>query len=164
MLLVCALDVICSSAMLVRMISLISAAVIMIYLLFIWIKSRSNLLIFLTRPSSLMAGEANRGLSAVASTSQVACSASVSNCMSSPYSAPWALQLQFCVDLQASFNFRVVFHDCVYLHFCHHSGCALVPLLLTRWCGSPTTTIHQVQRRLVKVIVQLYAGRLQVLL
>ena len=48
MLLVCALDVICSSAMLVRMISLISAAVVMIYILFIQIKSRSNLLIFPT--------------------------------------------------------------------------------------------------------------------
>ena len=48
MLLVCALDVICLSAMLVRMISLISAAVVMIYILFIRIKSRSNLLIFPT--------------------------------------------------------------------------------------------------------------------
>ncbi len=48
MLLVCALDVICSSAMLVRMISLISTAVVMIYILFIRIKSRSNLLILPT--------------------------------------------------------------------------------------------------------------------
>ena len=48
MLLVCALDVICSSAMLVRMIILIFAAVVMIYPLFIRIKSRSNLLIFPT--------------------------------------------------------------------------------------------------------------------
>ena len=48
MFLVCALDVICSSAMLVRMISLISASAIMIYFLFIRIKSRSNLLIFST--------------------------------------------------------------------------------------------------------------------
>ena len=48
MFLVCALDVICSSAMLVRMISLISADVVMIYLLFIRIKSRSNLLMFPT--------------------------------------------------------------------------------------------------------------------
>ena len=48
MLLVCALDVICSSTMLVRMISLIPTAVVMIYLLFIRIKSRSNLLIFPT--------------------------------------------------------------------------------------------------------------------
>ena len=57
MLLVCALDVICSSAMLVRMISLISADVVMIYLLFIRIKSRSNLLIFptLTSPPKLRA-------------------------------------------------------------------------------------------------------------
>ena len=39
---------ICSSAMLVRMISLISATVVMIYLLIIRIKSRSNLLIFPT--------------------------------------------------------------------------------------------------------------------
>ena len=48
MFLVCALDVICSSAMLVCMISLIFAPVVMIYLLFIRIKSRSNLLIFPT--------------------------------------------------------------------------------------------------------------------
>ena len=48
MFLVCALDVICSSTMLVRMISLISASAVMIYLLFIRIKSRSNLLIFST--------------------------------------------------------------------------------------------------------------------
>ena len=48
MFLVCALDVICSSAMLVHMISLISAVVVMIYLLFIQIKSHSNLLIFPT--------------------------------------------------------------------------------------------------------------------
>ena len=48
MFLVCALDVICSSDMLVRMISLISAAVVMIYLLFIRIKSRSNLLTYST--------------------------------------------------------------------------------------------------------------------
>ena len=48
MFLVCALDVICSSIMLVRMISLISAIAVMIYLLFIRIKSRSNLLIFPT--------------------------------------------------------------------------------------------------------------------
>ena len=46
MFLVCALDLICSSAMLVRMISLISAIAIMIYFLFIRIKSHSNLLIF----------------------------------------------------------------------------------------------------------------------
>ena len=45
MFLVCTLDVIGSSAMLVRMISLISAIAVMIYLLFIRIKSRSNLLI-----------------------------------------------------------------------------------------------------------------------
>ena len=48
MFLVCALDVICSSDMLVPMISSISATVVMIYLLFIRIKSRSNLLIFST--------------------------------------------------------------------------------------------------------------------
>ena len=48
MFLVCALDVISSSAMLVRMISLISAIAVMIYFLFIRIKSRSNLLIFPT--------------------------------------------------------------------------------------------------------------------
>ena len=48
MFLVCALDVICSSAMLVHMISLISAIDVMIYFLFIRIKSRSNLLIFPT--------------------------------------------------------------------------------------------------------------------
>ena len=48
MFLVCALDVICSSTMLVCMISLISAIVVMIYFLFIRIKSRSNLLIFPT--------------------------------------------------------------------------------------------------------------------
>ena len=49
MFLVCALDVICSSTMLVRMISLISAIAVMIYFfLFIRIKSRSNLLIFPT--------------------------------------------------------------------------------------------------------------------
>ena len=46
--LVCALDVICSSTMLVRMISLISASAVMIYHLFIWIKTHSNLLIFPT--------------------------------------------------------------------------------------------------------------------
>ena len=50
MFLVCALDVICSSSMLVRMISLISAAVVMIYILFIRIKSHSNLLIFPKAP------------------------------------------------------------------------------------------------------------------
>ena len=48
MFLVCALDVICSSTMLVRMISLISACVVMIYILFIRIKTRSNLFIFST--------------------------------------------------------------------------------------------------------------------
>ena len=48
MFLVCALDVICSSAMLVRMISLISAIAVMIYFLFIQIKSRSILLTFPT--------------------------------------------------------------------------------------------------------------------
>ena len=48
MFLVYALDVICSSAMLVRMICLISVIAVMIYLLFIQIKSRSNLLIFPT--------------------------------------------------------------------------------------------------------------------
>ena len=48
MFLVCALDVICSSAMLVRMISLIFAIVVMTYFLFVRIKSRSNLLIFPT--------------------------------------------------------------------------------------------------------------------
>ena len=48
MFLVCALDVICSSAMLVHMISLISASAVMIYLLFIRFKTRSNLLIFPT--------------------------------------------------------------------------------------------------------------------
>ena len=48
MFLVCALDVICSSAMLVHMISLISARAVMIYLLFIRFKTRSNLLIFPT--------------------------------------------------------------------------------------------------------------------
>ena len=48
MFLVCALDVICSSTMLVRMISLIFAIDVMIYLLFIQIISRSNLLIFPT--------------------------------------------------------------------------------------------------------------------
>ena len=52
MFLVCALDVICSSTMLVRMISLISAIAVMIYFLFIRIKSRSNLLIFPTVPSN----------------------------------------------------------------------------------------------------------------
>mgnify|MGYP005850789431 CR=1 FL=1 len=52
MFLVCALDVICSSAMLVRMISLISAIAVMIYFLFIRIKSHSNLLIFPTVPSN----------------------------------------------------------------------------------------------------------------
>ena len=51
MFLVCALDVICSSAMLVRMISSISVVVVMIYFLFIQIKSRSNLLIFPTQRS-----------------------------------------------------------------------------------------------------------------
>ena len=48
MFLVCVLDVIYSSVMLVCMISSISATVVMIYLLFIRIKSRSNLLIFPT--------------------------------------------------------------------------------------------------------------------
>lgn len=48
MFLVCTLDVICSSAMLVCMISSIPATVVMIYLLFIRIKSRSNLLIYPT--------------------------------------------------------------------------------------------------------------------
>ena len=48
MFLVCALDVICSSTMLVRMISSISATVVMIYLLLIRINSRSNFLIFST--------------------------------------------------------------------------------------------------------------------
>ena len=48
MFLVCALDVICLSVMLVHMISLIFAAEVMIYLLFSRIKSRSNLLIFPT--------------------------------------------------------------------------------------------------------------------
>ena len=56
MFLVCALYVICSSAMLVHMISLIFAAVVMIYLLFIWIKSHSNLLIFPTASSTMMDG------------------------------------------------------------------------------------------------------------
>ena len=46
--LVCALDVIFSSVMLVRMISSIFATVVMIYLLFIRIKSHSNLIIFST--------------------------------------------------------------------------------------------------------------------
>ena len=48
MFLVCALDVICSSAMLVRMISLISASAVMVYLLFIQFKTGSNLLIYST--------------------------------------------------------------------------------------------------------------------
>ena len=48
MFLVCALDVICSSTMLVRMISLISASAVMIYLLFIRFKTHSNLLILPT--------------------------------------------------------------------------------------------------------------------
>ena len=46
MFLVCALDVIRSSTMLVRIISLIPAIVVMIYFLFIRIRSRSYLLIF----------------------------------------------------------------------------------------------------------------------
>ena len=50
MFLVCVLDSICSSTMLVCMISLISAIAVMIYFLFIRIKSRSNLLIFPTPP------------------------------------------------------------------------------------------------------------------
>ena len=48
MFLVCPLYVICSSTKLVRMVSLISAIAVMIYFLFIWIKSHSNLLIFPT--------------------------------------------------------------------------------------------------------------------
>ena len=49
MFLVCALDVICSSTMLLRMISLISASAVMIYLLITRFKTRSNLLIIPTR-------------------------------------------------------------------------------------------------------------------
>ena len=60
MFLVCVLDVICLSAMLVHMISLISAAVVMIYFLFIRIKSRSNLLIF---PTMLLLSNCSRFLS-----------------------------------------------------------------------------------------------------
>ena len=48
MFLVCALDVICSSTMLVRMISLISAIAVMIYLVLIRINYRSNLLVYST--------------------------------------------------------------------------------------------------------------------
>ena len=48
MFLVCVLDSICSSAMLVHMISLISVIAVMIYFIFIRIKSRSNLLIYST--------------------------------------------------------------------------------------------------------------------
>ena len=48
MFLVCALDSICSSTMLVRMISLVSVIAVMIYLVLIRIKSRSNLLIYST--------------------------------------------------------------------------------------------------------------------
>jgi len=46
--LVCALDSINSSTMLVHMISLISIIAVMIYFVFIRIKSRSNLLIYST--------------------------------------------------------------------------------------------------------------------
>jgi hypothetical protein len=42
------LDAICSSTLLVSMISLISVRIIMLYQLFIWIKSYGNLLIFST--------------------------------------------------------------------------------------------------------------------
>ena len=52
MFLVCALDVICSSAMLVRMISLISTSAVMVYLLVIRFKTRSNLLMFPTLSTS----------------------------------------------------------------------------------------------------------------
>ena len=48
MFLVCVLDSICSSTMLVRMISLISVIAVMIYFVLIRIKSRSNLLIYST--------------------------------------------------------------------------------------------------------------------
>ena len=62
MFLVCALDMICSSNMLVRMISLISVIAVMIYLLFIRIKSRSNLLIFPTS-STMSVHQSKRQLS-----------------------------------------------------------------------------------------------------
>lgn len=54
--LVCALDLIRSSIMLVGMISLIYVIVIMIYLLFIWVKSRCNFIIYSTiqKPGNLL--------------------------------------------------------------------------------------------------------------
>ena len=52
MFLVCVLDSICSSTMLVRMISLISVIAVMIYFVLIRIKSRSNLLIYSTGATS----------------------------------------------------------------------------------------------------------------
>ena len=48
MFLVCVLDPICSSTMLVHMISLISVIAVMIYFVLIRTKSRSNLLIYST--------------------------------------------------------------------------------------------------------------------
>ena len=55
MFLVCALDVICSSTMLVHIISLISFVAVMIYFVLIRIKSRSNLLIYSTGAMSPIA-------------------------------------------------------------------------------------------------------------
>ena len=52
MFLVCVLDSICSSTMLVRMISLISVITVMIYFVLIRTKSRSNLLIYSTGATS----------------------------------------------------------------------------------------------------------------
>ena len=52
MFLVCVLDSICSSTMLVRMISLISVIAVMIYFVLIRIKSHSNLLIYSTGATS----------------------------------------------------------------------------------------------------------------
>ena len=52
MFLVCVLDSICSSTMLVHMISLISIIAVMIYFVLIRIKSRSNLLIYSTGATS----------------------------------------------------------------------------------------------------------------
>ena len=55
MFLVCVLDSICSSIMLVRMISLISVIAVMIYFVLIQTKSRSNLLIYSTSATSAIA-------------------------------------------------------------------------------------------------------------
>ena len=48
------LDMICSSYLLVRMISLFCAIYVMIYLLYFWIKSHDNLLIFSTGTSTII--------------------------------------------------------------------------------------------------------------